>query len=116
MPRRPKKPCSYPGCPKLTNGRYCEEHQRQENRRYEQYQRNPATKKRYGEAWRRIRKKYAQTHPFCEQCFKNGVIVPVEEVHHIKPLSEGGTHVPGVNFPIRLRFLIFEDLPPPSCL
>ena len=92
MPRKPKKPCSYPGCPKLTNGRYCEEHQKQENKRYEKYQRNPATKKRYGEQWRRIRKQYAQTHPFCEQCFKKGVIVPVEEVHHIKPLSEGGTH------------------------
>ena len=92
MPRKPKKPCSYPGCPKLTYGRYCEEHQKQENRRYEQYQRNPATKKRYGEQWRRIRKRYAQTHPFCEQCFKNGEIVPVEEIHHIKPLSEGGTH------------------------
>ena len=49
MPRRPKKPCSYPGCPKLTNGRYCEEHQKQENKRYERYERNPATKKRYGE-------------------------------------------------------------------
>ena len=92
MPRRPKKPCLYPGCPKLTYGRYCEEHQKQENKRYEKYQRNPATKKRYGEQWRRIRKQYAQTHPFCEQCLKNGVIVPVEEVHHIKPLSEGGTH------------------------
>ena len=91
MPRRPKKPCSYPGCPKLTNGRYCEEHQRQENKRYERYERNPATKKRYGEARRRIRKKYAQAHPFCEQCFKNGVIVPVEELF-VGLAMQGFTH------------------------
>ncbi|MCC8046435.1 MAG: HNH endonuclease, partial [Clostridiales bacterium] len=26
MPKMPKKPCSYPGCPRLTDGTYCEEH------------------------------------------------------------------------------------------
>lgn len=26
MPYRPKKPCRHPGCAKLTDGRYCEEH------------------------------------------------------------------------------------------
>ena len=49
-------------------------------------------KKRYGRAWKRIRDKYVMEHPFCELCFERGVIVPVEEVHHKKPLSEGGTH------------------------
>ncbi len=92
MPRKPKKPCRYPGCPKLTDGRYCEEHQRTENKRYERYYRQAETKRRYGTKWQRIRKQYAQSHPFCEQCFDNGIYVPVEEVHHIKPLSEGGTH------------------------
>ena len=28
MPYKPKRPCSYPGCPRLTSGRYCEEHLR----------------------------------------------------------------------------------------
>ena len=27
MPRKPKKPCRHPGCPKLTGGLYCEEHE-----------------------------------------------------------------------------------------
>ena len=27
MPRKPKKPCKHPGCPKLTDGNYCEEHE-----------------------------------------------------------------------------------------
>lgn len=55
MPRKPKRPCSYPGCPKLTDGRFCEEHQRKENQRYEKYGRDPAAKRRYGRAWKRIR-------------------------------------------------------------
>ena len=25
MPKRPKRPCSYPGCGRLTDGRYCDE-------------------------------------------------------------------------------------------
>jgi len=27
MPMKPKKPCRHPGCPKLTDGLYCEEQQ-----------------------------------------------------------------------------------------
>ena len=92
VPRKPKKPCSYPGCPELTEGRYCEKHQKQENARYEKYDRDPAVRRRYGRAWKRIRDSYVKTHPFCEQCYKNGIIVPVDEVHHKIPLSEGGTH------------------------
>ena len=92
MPRKPKKPCAYPGCPELTDGRYCEKHQKKENARYEKYDRDPAVRRRYGRAWKRIRDSYVKTHPFCEQCYKNGIIVPVDEVHHKIPLSEGGTH------------------------
>ena len=43
MPRKPKRPCSYPGCPKLTDGRFCEEHQKLENQRYEKYDRESTT-------------------------------------------------------------------------
>nr|DAD64642.1 MAG TPA: HNH endonuclease [Caudoviricetes sp.] len=92
MPRKPKRPCSYPGCPKLTEGRFCEEHQREENRRYEKYDRDPLVHRKYGQVWKRLRDSYVKAHPFCEECFKKGMMVPVEEVHHIKPLSEGGSH------------------------
>lgn len=92
MPRKPKRPCSYPGCPRLTEGRFCEEHQREENKRYEKYDRDPAVRRRYGRVWKRVRDSYVKEHPFCEECFKKGMMVPVEEVHHIKPLSEGGSH------------------------
>jgi len=92
MPMKPKRPCSYPGCPKLTDGRFCEEHAKEEAKRYEHYQRNPAVKKHYGRSWKRIRDRYIAAHPFCEQCQKDGRITPAEEVHHIKPLSQGGTN------------------------
>ena len=46
----------------------------------------------YGRAWKRIRDKYASEHPFCELCFESGIIVETEEIHHKKPLNEGGTH------------------------
>ena len=76
MPRKPKHPCSYPGCPELTDRRYCESHEKLMNQNYEKYNRD----------------KYVSTHPFCEVCYANGILVETEEVHHKKPLREGGTH------------------------
>jgi len=92
MPHKPKRPCSYPSCPKLTDGRFCDEHAKQEARRYERYQRDPAVKKRYGRTWKRIRDRYLAAHPLCEHCQMRSKIVSAEEVHHITPLSKGGTN------------------------
>ena len=92
MPTKPKRPCSHPGCPKLTGGRFCEEHAKEEAKRYEKYDRDPAVRRRYGRAWKRIRDRYAAAHPLCELCQKNGLLIPTEEIHHKTPLSEGGTH------------------------
>ena len=92
MPRKPKRPCRYPGCPNLTDGVYCEEHAPLMEQHYEKFQRGYSPGKRYGRAWTRIRHRYATKHPLCEMCLKNERYVAVEEVHHIVPLSEGGTH------------------------
>lgn len=92
MPRIPKHPCSYPNCPSLTDGKYCDKHKALMGNEYERYGRDKTTKKKYGKEWRVIRKNYVASHPFCEECFKKGIIVPVDEVHHIIPLAEGGTH------------------------
>ena len=92
MPKKPKRPCSYPGCPRLTDGRFCDEHARMENKRYEKYERDPQTKRRYGRVWKRIRDRYMNAHPLCEQCQMEGRLTKAEQVHHIKPLSEGGDH------------------------
>ena len=92
MPRKPKRPCSHPGCPNLTEGRFCEEHAKLVNQNYEKYERDPQSKRRYGRAWKRIRDKYVSQHPFCELCYEKGILVETEEVHHKKKLSDGGTH------------------------
>lgn len=87
MPMKPKRPCSFPGCPNLTDRRFCPEHEKLEAQRYERYDRDPATKRRYGRAWKRIRDSYAAEHPLCEVCLAKGVYTPTEEIHHKLPLT-----------------------------
>lgn len=92
MPIKPKRPCSYPGCPNLTDGQYCDAHRKSERQKYDKYERSPDINKKYGRAWKRIRDRYAAEHPLCEMCLKEGRLTPVQEVHHIIPISQGGTH------------------------
>ena len=92
MPFKAKKPCSHRGCSKFTAERFCEEHSKQNAREYERYRRSPETRKHYGQTWRRIRNRYIAAHPLCEQCSRDGRLIPAQEVHHIKPLADGGTH------------------------
>lgn len=93
MPYKPKKPCKYPGCNKLTDGTYCTEHSHLMYRRYNQERRDPAINNRYlNDEWRQVRETYIVAHPFCEICKRKGKLVRAEEVHHIRPLAEGGTH------------------------
>lgn len=92
MPWKPKKPCAYQGCPELVDGRFCEKHQKEVNQQYEKYGRDPETRKRYGTEWRKIRANFVRSHPFCQECMKQERYTAVEEVHHILPLSRGGTH------------------------
>jgi len=92
MPRKPKRPCSYPGCPELTDDRYCEQHQILVNKQYNKHQRDPESNKRYGRSWKRIRDRYIKTHPLCEECQRQGRLTPAEEVHHIIPLANGGSN------------------------
>lgn len=92
MPQKPKRPCRYPGCSRLTDGLYCVEHQRQSTHHYNHFQREPETNKRYGRSWKRIRDRYIKAHPLCEECKKADRLTPAEEVHHILPLSRGGTN------------------------
>ena len=90
MPFKPKRPCSYPGCPELTNGRYCEKHKRLINRQYEKYERDPQTKYRYNGRWKKIRDRYIRAHPLCEECMRKGMLVPAQMVDHIVPINKGG--------------------------
>ena len=92
MPYRPKKPCAHPGCSALTYTVFCPVHEKQDARAYEKYKRDPDTRKRYGRAWQHIRDLYIAAHPLCEQCADAGRITPAREVHHIIPLTEGGSN------------------------
>ena len=39
--------------------------------------------------WKELRKAYFMEHPLCEECLKNGIIKPTEEIHHKIPISTG---------------------------
>lgn len=92
MPTKPKKPCSFPGCPNLCDGQYCEVHRAPAKKQYDKYRRSPDINKKYGRAWKRIRDRYIASHPLCEKCLTEGRTAPAEEVHHILPVSCGGNH------------------------
>ena len=93
VPTKPKAPLFVPWMPQV-DGRQVLRGARQkaEAKRYEKYDRDPAVRRRYGRAWKRIRDRYIQEHPLCELCQQEGRLTPAEEVHHKKPLAEGGTH------------------------
>ena len=91
MPNKPKKPCGYPGCPKLTNGQYCEDHKRLRDKEYNQYERDDFSATFYKTAvWRTIRRRHLYNHPFCEECLKNGKRTAAVIVDHIIPIKQGG--------------------------
>ena len=66
MPRKQKKPCAVPGCPNLTDGRYCEKHRQQANKDYDRYYRSRENYDRYhNKGWKAIRaaQLHRQPHP-----------------------------------------------------
>lgn len=84
MPRKPKRPCSYPGCPELTEGRYCEKHEKEITK---EYNRNNRTYKYLYNStrWKKLRIKFLKEHPLCAECGKKGIVRPAEVVDHIIP-------------------------------
>ena len=82
MPPKPKRPCSKPGCKKLTTERYCDEHRKQERRRYDQ-QRGSAASRGYDRTWQKIREQVLDGEPLCRRCQAEGKTRPAEMIHHI---------------------------------
>lgn len=98
MPRKPKRPCSYPGCPRLTDGQYCEEHRRLREREYNRYGRDESSQNFYtSPAWRQARKRQLTEHPFCEECLKSGKRTKAAMVDHIVPIRKGGSRLDAEN-------------------
>lgn len=82
MPKHPKRPCRYPGCPNLCeSGTYCPEHSAGSPDRL----RGSATERGYDAKWRRARKRFLRSHPLCAHCLSQGVLTPATVVDHIVP-------------------------------
>ena len=84
MPKKPKKPCNHPGCPELTEGRYCEKHQKEIDKEYNKSNR-PYKKLYNSNHWQRLRKHVLAKQPLCVICLKEKRITPATVVDHIKP-------------------------------
>lgn len=88
MPSKPKHPCKYPGCNVLIfSGAYCSAHT-QKRERYpagSSERRASAAKRGYGRRWREESKAYLASHPWCEECLRQGRRVPATEVDHRIP-------------------------------
>ncbi|MDD5245226.1 MAG: HNH endonuclease signature motif containing protein [Syntrophorhabdaceae bacterium] len=87
MPTKPKKPCSYPGCPALTDGGRCEQHRRKERERYDA-ERGNSGERGYDAKWQRVRALKLMLDPLCEQHVKKGQDVAAVLVHHIEPIEK----------------------------
>ena len=91
MPRKPKRPCAYPNCPELTEGMYCDKHNKQVNKEYNKYKRDEESKRFYNsKAWRRLAALQIKREPLCAECLKAGRITPAAIADHIRPVREGG--------------------------
>jgi 5-methylcytosine-specific restriction protein A len=108
MPNRAKKPCGQPACPALTDGRYCAEHARTEQRRYDR-ERGSAAKRGYGAPWPKLRKIVLARDPICRDCGR----AASTEADHITPRREGGSdsldNLQGLCKPCHSRKTAIED-------
>lgn len=94
MPWKAKRPCRYSGCAELADVStgYCERHLKLVQSQYNRFGRTPEAKKRYGYRWKKIRAAFLARQPLCEMCRQEGRYTDATEVHHVKPLAEGGTN------------------------
>ena len=60
--------------------RWCADHQSDANA-YDA-QRGSARERGYSSLWEHIRLAYMRERPLCEECEKQGLVVPTEQVHH----------------------------------
>ena len=92
MPRKPMKPCRYPGCPKLTEGTYCQEHKKLMDAQYDAMLRDRGVAEFYhSREWKHLRENYLIEHPFCVECWGKGKLTKATVVDHIIPIRQGGS-------------------------
>jgi 5-methylcytosine-specific restriction enzyme A len=79
-PRKPRKPCSFRGCPELTEGKYCDKHQKLYSS-----ERESAASRGYDSRWRAASKRYLNNNPLCVHCLENNEMVKATVVDHVVP-------------------------------
>lgn len=91
MVRKPKRPCSHPGCRALTSKGRCPEHtnhmthhDRQRQREYDK-QRGTTAERGYGHRWQKARKGFLLLNPLCVHCRDRGIRTSANVVDHIIP-------------------------------
>lgn len=89
MSTRPQKPCRHPGCLALVrDSAYCPAHAPSPA----QDQNRPASQERgYDARWVQIRTWWRKRHPLCADCLDAGRVTRADLVHHIVPISAGGS-------------------------
>lgn len=95
MPRKPKKPCAYPGCPELVQSGRCENHSKEyKKQKWKEADKNrpPSSQRGYDSRWRKVRRMKLARQPLCEECQKHARVKQAEEVHHTVPLAQGGSN------------------------
>jgi len=83
MPTKPKRPCSHSSCPELTEGQYCDKHQKLVTREYDRM-RGSAASRGYDSRWRKARKRYLTENPLCMECERDGKLTAANVVDHIE--------------------------------
>lgn len=84
MPSAPMKPCCKIGCNNLTKERYCADHVKAVQQRYDK-ERGTAHQRGYDSQWRKARIGFLRNHPLCVYCFAKGLVIEATVVDHITP-------------------------------
>lgn len=87
MPRKPRTPCTIPGCPELTRGGRCVAHEREATK-----QRVTPGASAYGRSWPRIRHSYLYQNPWCVLCGRSASVADHFPLSRKKLLSQGASN------------------------
>jgi 5-methylcytosine-specific restriction protein A len=83
MPNASKRPCAIRSCPKLTDKRFCEDHEREHWQGVNRNDGRPSAAVRgYDRRWNKLAKMYLRAPPLCEVCESKGLTTPARLVHH----------------------------------
>lgn len=92
MPNKLKRSCAVRACPNLIDvGKYCDTHRQYQTHDSRRKNDTARHKHEHTRRWQKLRLMYLRANPLCVDCKKKDKIVPATEVHHILPVSDGGT-------------------------